>query len=58
MSKPYDKVGCLTWKDLQTIQKEMLEPHVCLMASILEKDAASKVAWLNDEVRTDWKARI
>ena len=49
-SAPYDNLGCLTWKDLNTIQKEMPLGHEKFMRSLMRDDIIWEIGWLNNEV--------
>ena len=53
LSAPYNKVGCLTWKDLKTIQKEMPVGHEKFMRSLTREDIIWEIGWLNDEVEIE-----
>ena len=49
-SAPNDNLGCLTWKDLNTIQKEMSLGHEKFMRSLTREDIIWEIGWLNNEV--------
>ena len=47
---PFGSVGCLTWKDFKTIQKDMSDIHSSHMLTLMGK-TPWKPGWLNDEVK-------